>query len=71
MRSYLLILSLSALSSCAYTGDPSEGGLFGYSGRMFEQRVAEKHAVIGNIEGDTARQRAEAERLQRQINAQQ
>lgn len=65
---FALALVALCLSSC-YTGDPSEGGLFGWSPNRFNQRVDEKRQVLGGIQSDTARQRAEAARLERQINA--
>lgn len=57
MRFYLT-LSLAALllSACATTDDPREGGLFGYlqhgeSG--YQQRLDERHALLGQSEAAT------------------
>lgn len=68
MKLLLALPIVCLLPSCAYTGDPSEGGLFGYSNSMFQDRANQKRGVINSIESDTARQRAEAARLQRRID---
>lgn len=59
MRSSLVLLAI-AISSCATSGDPSEGGLFCHSGAKFEKRAQDKHAEI-------ARLRAENDRLSQKI----
>ena len=68
-RLFLFAIIASSMTSCAYTGDPSEGGLLGWSSSQFNQRIDEKRQVLGGINRDTANQRAEAARLERQINA--
>jgi hypothetical protein len=70
MKSRLFALAVISplLPSCS-TGDPSSGGLFGWSPSKFNQRIEGKRQVHSEIEADTARQREEAARLQRQIDA--
>jgi hypothetical protein len=63
----LLILAASSLSSCTMTGDPSEGGLFGWSENMHHERVAVRQNTLRSIEDDTASRNAEARAIQRKM----
>jgi hypothetical protein len=55
------------LSSCATTGDPTEGGFFGYSADKFHQEQAARVQYANDIDADTARKNARASSLNRQI----
>ncbi len=50
-------LCLVLFSSCQTTGNPREGGLFGYSETKAQQRLQDKSDTLDSIESDTARQR--------------
>ncbi len=52
------------LCSCETTGDPNQGGLFGWSQSQANQRLDQKHATLNEIESDTSRQRARARQMQ-------
>jgi hypothetical protein len=63
---YLLLsaLSLGALASCQTTGDPSQGGLFGWSENKAQTRQQILRQHLDNVEGDTAYQRRRAAQLE-------
>ena len=63
----LFILAASSLSSCTMTGDPSEGGLFGWSENMHYDRVQQRQQTLNAIESDTASRNAEARAIQRKM----
>jgi len=65
LTSFLL---LSSLCSCTMTGDPSAGGLFGWSQQMSNDRISARDQYNRSIQADTASKRAEASRIQRQMN---
>ncbi len=61
------------LSSCETTGDPSQGGLFGWSQQKANYRLAERQHELNSIQSDTDYQnrrtrelQAEKSRLERQ-----
>lgn len=56
------------LSSCNTTGDPTEGGLFGWSESKFDQRIQQKENTLRGIENDTARQNYKAAGLRSNIS---
>lgn len=64
----LASIGLVGLTSCEMTGDPSAGGLFGWSQSMSNERIASREAYRDDIQRDTAAKRAEARRLQNQMN---
>jgi hypothetical protein len=76
MSRLLLLLSLTALlGSCAYTGDPNQGGLFGWSQTMADDRIAAREQRLNQLDRENAYQRgrtdaleAEKARKQRQLN---
>lgn len=55
MKYLLLSLTALALSSCATTGDPSAGGLFGWSEQQYQQDMYQKRQYHNAIQADTAR----------------
>ena len=65
----LLCLAACALplSSCNTTGDPMEGGLFGWSESKFDQRIQQKENTLRGIKNDTARQNYKADGLRSDI----
>jgi hypothetical protein len=68
-----LLLAACALSlaSCNTTGDPTEGGLFGWSESKFDQRINEKRHTLNNIEQDTYQQNRRASALRSDIRNEQ
>jgi hypothetical protein len=71
MKYIALLTVVLGLASCAQTGDPSSGGLFGWSEPMYKQDMNNKSAYLGDVRSDTAQQRARAASLQGQVNSQQ
>jgi hypothetical protein len=69
MRNILLAtLTAAALSSCATTGDPSSGGLFGWSEQQYQQDMANKRSYLNATNADTARMNSQAAGVRSQIN---
>ncbi len=77
--SFLLFLAAGLLlSSCGVqTGDPRQGGLYGWSEGMAVDRQIQKRNELASIEEDTAYQEERAQELearaaqkQRQLNSQ-
>ena len=69
----LSLLSSLLLSSCATTGDPTQGGLFGWSENKAQGRIYDKRYELNQIQADTDAQvrrssslEAERNRLQQQ-----
>lgn len=58
-----LVLAASLLSSCAYTGDPNQGGLFGWSQPMADDRIAAREAHLESLERENAYQRGRTSAL--------
>ena len=54
------------LCSCETTGDPNQGGLFGWSSSKADQRIDQKHATLNALESDTDRQRRRSSQLESQ-----
>lgn len=65
---FISIIIASSLSSCAMTGDPSDGGLFGWSQSMSNDRISAREQYNNSIQADTASKKAEARRLENQLN---
>lgn len=69
----LALLSSLLLSSCETTGDPTQGGLFGWSENKAQGRIYDKRYQLNQIQADTDAQvrrssslEAERSRLQQQ-----
>ena len=70
MKHLLALITIVGLSSCAQTGDPSSGGLFGYSPSMNQQIMNNKTDQLHATQADTDYQRSRAANLRNQINNQ-
>ncbi len=57
----LLPLAAMFLASCAVTGNPREGGLFGWSESMAQGRVADRRAQIADADAQLARAQRQGE----------
>jgi len=52
------LIIASGLSSCTTTGDPSQGGLFGWSESKADVRIQERLETLQDIEAERRWQRA-------------
>lgn len=66
MKRLSLFLVTAALSSCAYTGDPNQGGLFGWSQGMANDRIAVREQRLADLERENAYQRGRTTELEYQ-----
>lgn len=64
----LLAAAAASLSSCAYTGDPNQGGLFGWSQPMANQRIAAREQRLSELENENAYQRGRTQELEYQAS---
>ncbi len=64
----LLLLTASSLSlvSCETTGDPTQGGLFGWSQTKADYRIEERENTLRNLRSDNYRQQQRKSSLQAQ-----
>jgi len=63
----LILLSFASslmLVSCETTGDPSQGGLFGWSSSKADQRSAALQQHLHDVESDTAYQKGRTRALE-------
>lgn len=60
------VLALTLLSACATTGDPTQGGLFGWSETKAQQRQAELARQDESAQQGSANARRQVEALQKQ-----
>jgi len=70
MKIFQLIVAIAALqffSACETTGNPNEGGLFGWSETKAIQRQSELQNKLQKTEGSTARQSTAAERRRQML----
>lgn len=59
----LLAMAGLTLTSCETTGDPTQGGLFGWSQNKADYRIAERRDTLYSLERDTARQQRRTDSL--------
>ncbi|MDZ4405008.1 hypothetical protein [Prosthecobacter sp.] len=61
-----LLLSFCAmtLTSCETTGDPSQGGLFGWSQSKADVRIDQRRRELHHLEGDNYSQKQRSNSLQ-------
>lgn len=66
---YLPLLCLPfLLCSCETTGDPNQGGLFGWSSSKADARLEQKHATLHSLQGDTSRRNRSSSRMESQLD---
>ena len=65
-RLLLLATALGTLASCETTGDPSQGGLFGWSEGKAQGRQQALQQHLNYVEGNTAYQRDRSAQLEQQ-----
>ncbi|MBM9519414.1 hypothetical protein JWG39_06215 [Desulforhopalus vacuolatus] len=49
-----VILACLLFSGCTHNPDPRQGGLFGYSPNLYQQRIDQKNAELQSVEENTA-----------------
>ena len=58
------------LTSCETTGDPRQGGLFGWSESKAQNRLADREDRLDQTESDTDRVERQNRRMRRQLDDQ-
>ncbi len=64
------LIIANSLSSCTITGDPSDGGLFGWSQSMSNDRIEARRQYNSSTLDDTREQNARANYLKNQMRRQ-
>ena len=59
----LLALGITLVTSCETTGDPNQGGLFGWSQNKADGRIAAREAHLEDLERENAYQRGRSSAL--------
>jgi hypothetical protein len=59
----ILLTSMMCLVGCETTGDPAQGGLFGWSQSKADQRVYEKQRELYRVQADNNRQQQRSSAL--------
>lgn len=59
----LLLAAILAVSGCATTDDPRQGGLFGYNPAAYQRRIAEREAALATLKQEDAVQRERTAQL--------
>jgi hypothetical protein len=54
------------ICSCETTGDPNQGGLFGWSSKKADQRLIQRQTTLDGLEQDTSSQRRRSAWLESQ-----
>ena len=71
MKTTLILSTLAAsllLTSCETTGDPNQGGLFGWSQGKANQRIAAREQHLSDLERANAYQQGRTHALEQQAN---
>ncbi len=69
MKSIVPLAALAAsllLSSCETTGDPTQGGLFGWSQGKANQRISAREQHLSDLENENAYQRGRTQALEQE-----
>lgn len=59
----ILITSVACLVGCETTGDPAQGGLFGWSQSKADQRISTKQNELHRVQSDNERQQRRSSAL--------
>lgn len=65
-----LIIAISVLpfiTACQTTGNPNEGGLFGWSETKAQDRLHSRESTLSSVERDTARHSSAASRRRQML----
>jgi hypothetical protein len=65
IQALLALSALASFSSCETTGDPTQGGLFGWSEHKAVGRQVELENRLSDVQADTEEQQARSRRLER------
>ena len=63
----IAIAALQFITACTTTGNPNEGGLFGWSETKAIDRQAKLESKLSSVERDTARHGSAAERRRQML----
>jgi hypothetical protein len=63
-----VMLGATLLTGCETTGNPREGGLFGWSETKAQGRIREREEYLDAVESDTAYQRRRSRHLENTID---
>lgn len=64
----LILLAAAFLTSCETTGDPNQGGLFGWSQGKANYRIAEREQRLSQLERENAYQQGRTQELENQAS---
>lgn len=64
----LLFPAIALLTSCETTGDPNQGGLFGWSQGKANYRIAEREHRLQQLERENAYQQGRTQELEYQAS---
>jgi hypothetical protein len=64
----IVLLAAASLSSCAQTGDPNQGGLFGWSQGMANDRISVREQHLRDLERENAYQHGRTQELEHQAS---
>ena len=68
MKHLSRLLIPRALASCETTGDPHQGGLFGWSQGKAEGRLAQKRATLDSLQSDTSSVRRRSAQMESNLD---
>jgi septal ring factor EnvC (AmiA/AmiB activator) len=63
------LLGCAALCGCQTTGDPNQGGLFGWSEKKARQRIAEREQTLGEDQAAMQTEQRHEAALRREVRA--
>ena len=69
MKIVLLLVCCAVLCGCETTGDPTQGGLFGWSEKKADERIAERQTTLEQAQENARQSQAEAAALRRDEGA--
>jgi hypothetical protein len=70
-RPLLLLLAGALLTACETTGDPSQGGLFGWSQQKADQRINDRQTQLQSLQESNAYEAGRTSSLQQTANERQ
>ena len=66
-RLLLCFAAITLLNSCATTGDPNQGGLFGWSQGQADQRIDAREQRLRQLQRENAYQRGRSDTLEDEV----
>ena len=65
---FIAFAATALLASCETTGDPNQGGLFGWSQGKANQRLSAREQYLSELENENAYQRGRTQELEYQAS---